>query len=427
MSESVDLTLWRNNGARSPAYAALKRGTSGDRARPVDFCVPSNPYFPTPEMFDRLQRNLAETLKHYPGDADTIAEEMCAVFGLNPATVAMGNGSTELITWIDHLMIRESMAVPVPTSGRWTDQPLGTGKRVDMYPLQESQGFRLDIDAYLRFVRDRRSRVAVICNPNNPDGGYLARHEVIRMLDALTDLDLVVVDESFIDFVDAESEPSVADQAAIRPNVIVLKSLGKNIGLHGVRFGYLVANPAIAGRIRRALPKWNLNSMAEAVVFMLKEHMEEYHHSLRMLAHDRTTMTRQLSSLPGLTVFPSQGNFVLVKLPAGKDGVELRDYLAAEHGVLVRECGSKLGTTSRFLRLAVRPHADVQRLLAGLYSYLYGAPGDRDADVLAPRAADASITAGARGRHRRRRASELRARRHARPDQPVHHLGGDTA
>ena len=372
MARSVDLRLLRTT-AHSPSYFALTRDYApGEQSDLVDFCIPCNPYFPTPGMFERLQRNLETILKYYPSDADTITAELCNTLGLQPQTVAMGNGSTELITWIDHLLVRESLAIPIPTFGRWTDQPLETGKRVDMYPLQESEGFRLDIDSYVRFIRSRGSRVAVICNPNNPDGGFVARQEVVRMLDMLNDLDLVVVDESFIDFVDAEPYRSVAEEAAIRPNVIVLKSLGKNFGLHGVRFGYMVSNPALAGVIRKALPKWNLNSFAEVVVFMLKEHQEEYYQSLRLLARDRQLMYEQLSQLPGLTVYPSQGNFLLIKLPDGRDGVELRDYLLSEWGVYVRECGNKLGTTSQFLRLVVRPQPDVQRLLNGLFAYLYG-------------------------------------------------------
>jgi histidinol-phosphate/aromatic aminotransferase/cobyric acid decarboxylase-like protein len=384
LTGSVDLALLRKD-SHSPSHFALTRGSS-ERSDLVDFCIPCNPYFPTEEMFERLRRGMTDILKYYPSETDSIIRELSSTLGLNPQTVAMGNGSTELITWIDHLLVKRSLAVPVPTFGRWTDQSLETGKRVDMFPLREAQGFRLDIEAYVRFIKDRGSRVAVICNPNNPDGGYVARHEMIRLLDRLNDLDLVVVDESFVDFVDAEPYSSVADEAAIRPNVIVLKSLGKNFGLHGVRFGYLVANPGIAGRIRKAVPKWNLNSFAEVVVSLLAEHLDEYRHSLRMLAHDRVTMMRQLASLPGLTVYPSQGNFLLVKLPDGKDGVALRDYLMAEHGVFVRECGNKLGTTSQFLRLVVRPHADVQRLLTGMYAFLYGMRADHLAgvDVLAP-------------------------------------------
>jgi hypothetical protein len=189
-------------------------------------------------------------------------------------------------------------------------------------------------------------------------------------MDLLSDLDLVVVDESFMDFVDEEANPSVATDAMVRSNVIVLRSLGKNFGLHGIRFGYMVANPSLTKKIASKLPKWNINSLAEAVVYMLKDHEEAYRESLRLAARDRYNMAADLVRVPGLTVFPSQANFILVKLPRGADGARLRDYLLTRHGVLVRECGNKLGITSQFVRLVVRPRKDVDRLLEGLLAYL---------------------------------------------------------
>ena len=363
----VDLGALRQ-GAHSTSYFALKK-MMGDGTPIIDFCIPCNPYFPTPEMFSVLAENLESMLKYYPSDSAAITKQLSSVLGLHPQTVAMANGSTELITWIDHLLIKESVAVPIPTFGRWTDQPLETGKRVDMFPLQEAEGYALDVDAYIDFIRARGSRVAVICNVNNPDGGYLSRREVLRFVDSLSDLDLVVVDESFIDFVDVERQPSFAAQAAIRSNVIVLKSLGKNFGLHGIRFGYLMANPAIASKIAKALPKWNLNSLAEKVVYMIGDYAAEYEESLRLLSRDRRQMADELARVPGLTIFPSQGNFILVKLPLSWAGVELRDYLVANHGVFTRECGNKLGMTSQFMRMVVRPATDVARLIEGMQDY----------------------------------------------------------
>lgn len=397
MSQPLDNGLLHPT-AHSPSWAMLNRlapdsGAGRSRqlgpAEPLDrldFCVPCNPYFPTPEMFARMRESLETTLRYYPSDTGTITAELCGALGLNPQTVAMGNGSTELITWIDHLLVRESLAVPIPTFGRWTDQPLETGKRVDMFPLCEDQDFALHPQEYVQFIRRRGSRVAVVCNPNNPDGGYLRRRQVLWLLDELADLDLVVVDESFIDFVDAERDPSVAGEAAIRPNVVVLKSLGKNFGLHGVRFGYLVANPALAETVRRALPKWNLNSFAETVVFMLKEYADQYRGSLALVTRDRANMSLALAGLPGLVVFLSQGNFLLVKLPDGADGKGLGDRLLAEHRVFVRDCGNKLGSSSQFLRLAVRPYADVQRLLTALQATLLddGPPSPDQVRALAP-------------------------------------------
>ncbi|MFJ8195758.1 pyridoxal phosphate-dependent aminotransferase [Streptomyces sp. NPDC096152] len=364
-------SLFRGNAAHSPSMAALAR--EGDGAGPVDFCIPCNPYFPTPEMFEEMAARLRDIVTYYPSSADTIAAELCGLLQLPPQCVAMGNGSTELITWLDHLMVRESLAIPVPTFGRWTDQPMETGKRVDMFPLQESSGFALDLAQYAEFIRKRGTRVAVICNPNNPDGGFLHRQNVVQFMDAMADLDLVVVDESFLEFADAEAEPSVVQEAMLRPNVVVLRSLGKNFGLHGVRFGYLVANPALAGRVRAMLPKWNLNSFAEHVVFMLRENGAEYQQSLQQVRRDRLEMASHLSALPGLTVYPSQGNFLFVRLPVGAEGTVVRDRLLTEHRILVRECGNKIGSSSRFLRLVVRPQVDVRRLVSGLESVLYGA------------------------------------------------------
>ncbi|NUK34713.1 histidinol-phosphate aminotransferase family protein [Streptomyces lunaelactis] len=372
MAGSNVTALFRASTAHSPSYFTLSRASGGASGEITDFCIPCNPYFPTPAMFDELGGRLREILTYYPSSADTITAELCQVLGLNPQTVAMGNGSTELITWIDHLLVKESLAVPVPTFGRWTDQPMETGKRVDMLLLPEAHGFGLDPASFVQFVRTRGSRAAVICNPNNPDGGYLPKQQLLALLDSLQDLDLIVVDESFLEFADAESDPSVAAEAVLRTNVIVLRSLGKNFGLHGVRFGYLVSNPSLAGKVRAALPKWNLNSFAETVVFMLKEHRQEYAESLLQARRDRQEMTYRLSQLPGLTVYPSQGNFLYVRLPEGVDGSVLRDRMLAEHGVLVRECSNKIGSSSRFLRLVVRPQQDVLRLLSAMEQVLYG-------------------------------------------------------
>ncbi|MGW5426289.1 pyridoxal phosphate-dependent aminotransferase [Streptomyces sp. NPDC004059] len=364
-------SLFRGTAAHSPSMAALTR-EGGDGTGPVDFCIPCNPYFPTPAMYDELAARLREIITYYPSSADTITAELCGLLQLPPQCVAMGNGSTELITWIDHLLVRESLAVPVPTFGRWTDQPMETGKRVDMFPLQEASGFALDLAQYADFIRARGTRVAVICNPNNPDGGYLRKQQVVQFMDAMADLDLVIVDESFLEFADAEAEPSVVQEAMLRPNVVVLRSLGKNFGLHGIRFGYLVANPALAGKVRGMLPKWNLNSFAEHVVFMLKEHGPEYARSLQQVRRDRLEMASHLSALPGLTVYPSQGNFLFVRLPVGAEGTVVRDRMLTEHRILVRECGNKIGSSSRFLRLVVRPQVDVRRLVSGLEQVLYG-------------------------------------------------------
>jgi histidinol-phosphate/aromatic aminotransferase/cobyric acid decarboxylase-like protein len=81
-------------------------------------------------------------------------------------------------------------------------------------------------------------------------------------------------------------------------------------------------------------------------------------------------MGMALSQLPALSVYSSQANFLLVKLANGIDGTELRDHLINRHQVFIRECGNKLGMSSQFVRLVVRPRQDVERLVDGIDDYL---------------------------------------------------------
>src|SRR4029450_8882420 len=75
--------------------------------------------------------------------------------------------------------------------------------------------------------------------------------------------------------------------------------------------------------------------------------------------------------VPGLLVYPSQGNFVLVKLPQEVEGPLLRDHLLTQHGVVIRECGNKLGITNQFCRLVVNPEEDVAKLISAMGQYIW--------------------------------------------------------
>ncbi|QYC42920.1 hypothetical protein Nocox_26600 [Nonomuraea coxensis DSM 45129] len=87
----MELSLLRTQ-AHSPSYFSLLRGSSGERA-PVDFCIPCNPYFPTPEIFEHLGRNLETILKFCPSDAGTITAELCATLGLHAGQLPAGQAA----------------------------------------------------------------------------------------------------------------------------------------------------------------------------------------------------------------------------------------------------------------------------------------------------------------------------------------------
>ena len=114
---------------------------------------------------NRLSSNLEGILKFYPSDNATITGQLATILGMPPQSIAMANGSTELITWIDHLLITESMATPVPTFGRWTDQSLETGKRADLIQVSFDDVHFVptyDVISHLVYVADEQDVASTV-------------------------------------------------------------------------------------------------------------------------------------------------------------------------------------------------------------------------------------------------------------------------
>ena len=331
-----------------------------------DFCVPVNPYFPTPQIQVEMMERMPESLKYYPPGNEAVAKVLGRTLALDPETLVLGNGSTELITWIDRLFVKENLITSVPTFGRWTDQPKETGKEVFYYRRCAAQDYAIDVDQFVAKVAETGSRVAVISNPNNPTGAVTSVRDLKQLAERLSHLDLIVIDESFIEFSAVEEVPTFEHLAAKYPNVMVLKSLGKNFGQHGVRLGYCVANKSLAADLRNALPKWNINGVGVLLVEMYSKYHREYELGRRAAVQDRIEFELALRQVTDLVVYPSSGNFVYVQAPFNVCGIALRNALLQDYGIFIRECGNKIGATSNHFRIAVRPKKDAEDLVVAL-------------------------------------------------------------
>jgi histidinol-phosphate/aromatic aminotransferase/cobyric acid decarboxylase-like protein len=131
-----------------------------------------------------------------------------------------------------------------------------------------------------------------------------------------------------------------------------------------------VANPRLADVLRRALPPWNVNALAETLIRCLPDHLLEYERSRRKVISDRVLFERRLREVPRLAVFPSHANFVYAGLPHGASGTALRNLLLTEFGLLIRECGNKIGSGANYIRLAARPADQLDLLVDSLRSAL---------------------------------------------------------
>jgi histidinol-phosphate/aromatic aminotransferase/cobyric acid decarboxylase-like protein len=350
-----------NVRSHNPSFFAVKEQLACN-SELLDFCIPVNLHFPPAELIKMIHDQLGEILRYYPDYAEVHQQHIGEMTALAPETIVPCNGSTEIITMLCQ-EAKGPILTSIPTFSRWTDLPEALHVPLFTITRRRENDFRLEVDEIARRVREVKARTLVISNPNNPTGAWLTLEEIKALAQALDDLDAVIVDESFIDFSDLETAAAFAAETS---NLIVVKSLGKSLGWHGVRLGYAATEPRRAQAMRDRLPFWNINGLAAFVLKNVTRFKREYHESFLSAAADRIYMSKQLSRVPGLRIYPSKANFVFVELPAGMSGRTLRDCLLKNYGLMVRECSNKIGSSEQYLRLAVHGKAAVDSLVAAL-------------------------------------------------------------
>jgi threonine-phosphate decarboxylase len=313
--------------AHNPSWHSVREAL-GPEHDLVDFCVPVNPYFPPPLMLQEITEHLPQILKYYPDDALAHQRAIGELTGLATENIVVANGSTELITSLCR-DLQGPLLTPVPTFGRWTDLPREFGRGLLPLTRRQADGYAIDVAELVQATQRTGARAPVLCNPDNPTGTCLDDDAVRWLLRQLSSLDLVVIDESFIDFA---GQPGASRDVLATRNAIVVKSLGKSIGWHGVRLGYAVAHETLAAQVRQRLPLWNVNGLAAFVLQRLHRHAAEFASSLMRVAEDREAMTERLRALPGLQVYPSRANFLYCKLERPASGRRLRDVLLMQYG-----------------------------------------------------------------------------------------------
>ncbi|HSC67885.1 MAG TPA: histidinol-phosphate transaminase [Cellvibrio sp.] len=346
----------------NPSYASLtKQFSEINNLR--DYCIPVNPYFPPAHVMEKLQEKIGYALKYYPGSNENIAMNIATFSGIkNPATIIAGNGSTEIISWLNSLFIKQSLFVPAPSFGRWIEEPQGLDIELHTNRYHDSLNQYLSPEQLVSDVKQSGARNLVICNPNNPTGSIMSREQILWVLEQLPHLDNIIIDESFIDF-SGEEPPSIKNDVANYPNAWVLKSLGKNVGLHGLRMGFAISNETNTARLRKHLPYWNVNGITEMLLHLIRDEHAAYNESRLKTIADAVYLSERFEELPEFILFPTHSNFIFVKLRDDINGTQLRDRMLQNHGCFIRNCGNKLGSSEQYFRIAARPVEDVNYLV----------------------------------------------------------------
>jgi threonine-phosphate decarboxylase len=331
----------------------------------IDFCFIANPYYPTPEMLDDLQKNLPNLIKSYPSSSSLMCQQnLAAVLNVNPDNLLIGNGATELIAHINTTLI-DRIAVPIPTFGEYIEK-LRDLRDAEIYNLDPEKRYELRPEEYLDWVHKRNLKALLVINPGNPTGQLIPLDEMIDLMHDASDLELVIVDESFIDFA-GEDIPSLLSVADRFSNLLIVRSMSKHCGIPGLRLGYCYsANLFILNRLRRVIPTWNLNTLAQYFLSLLPATDPEYHEGRKRLIGDVRWLSGSLSEIPALDVYPTGANFVLFKIKNGMTATELQARLLVEHQMYVRDCSNKVGMDNFHIRVASQGREKDAQLVCAL-------------------------------------------------------------
>ncbi len=305
-----------------------------------------SPFGPDPEEILAAQDALGRLALHrYPEvSARPLREALAERWGVSPETLLLGNGSDEIIS----ILVTAfgggrggepgRVLFPTPTFGEYEAIALAHGALPLPVPL--GPDFALDEQALLAAIARHHPGLAFLASPNNPTGNRFDEEVMLRLAAAMDGV--LVVDEAYADFGGA----TLLSRAGSAPGLFVMRSLSK-IGLAGLRLGALVGpRDAIAELDKVRLP-YNVNALSIAVALAALGRPERLGERIRRVAESRQALESGLRELPGLELFPSDANFVLVRMRG--DARAVWEALLAR-GVLVRLL-SRAGPLDRCLRI----------------------------------------------------------------------------
>jgi threonine-phosphate decarboxylase len=340
-------------------------GFSPDKV--IDFSASINPKG-MPRRAAAAIRDHIRLVPHYP---EPYSESLTSViekhYRIKSGSVICGNGSTELIYLITRVLKPRRVLVTAPTFSEYEKACAISGNAdVARHVLRPEDDFSVDPDRFIdamEGVRSGKKRsccdLVFLCNPNNPTGRLMKKRDILKIADAAFTLRCyLVVDEAFIDFCSGES---VIASVARNPYLIVLRSMTKFYALAGLRLGFGVFHPRLAGKLKQHKEPWSVNNLALAagsVVFPDRAYQDA---SLAMCKREKRFLEKKFNDL-GIKYFASDANYYLLHF--GNAGTIVSEL--EKKGILVRDCSNFKGLGKGYVRIAVRSRRENSRLMKEL-------------------------------------------------------------
>ena len=303
-------------------------------------------------LYQYLSRQM-ESIRTYPEPEPYSLEKVLAErFRLSSEEVCVTNGATEAIYLIAQTFRNQTSAILMPTFSEYADAcRLHGHKVVPIYNLNRLPD---------------RGRLIWLCNPNNPTG-EVREKEALTACIKQNPQRIFIIDQSY-EFFTQEALLTVREAAEF-PNVILLHSMTKRFAVPGLRLGYITACKELLHEIRTQRMPWSVNQLAiEAGHYLLSSSQCDI--DISLLLKEKERLVQYLLSIGGMEIWPSDTHYMLVQLRMGK-AAALKEYLATEQGILIRDASNFEGLNEHFFRIATQTPEENDKLVESIKKWTY--------------------------------------------------------
>lgn len=333
----------------------------------LDYCYLVNPYYPPQKMKDEMRASFDRLLCDYPSGMKVNSLLAAKNFSVRTENIVVGNGAAELIKSLLGFFDGKIGFIK-PT---FEEYPNRYDKDKAVVLHIDNPDYSYTAEDVKGFFDDKDISVLVLINPDNPSGNYIKKNELLSLIDWSAEKGIkIIIDESFADFSD-EMSNTLIDQEILENhrNLYVMKSISKSYGVPGLRLGVLASgDTGMIKAIKKDVSIWNINSFAEFYMQIAEKYKNQYEAGLEDFREERIRLEKELSSVSGLRVIPSQANYFMIELL----NASVRDVtkrLLTEYNLLVKDLYDKLGG-KEYMRVAIRNKEDNDRLVKALQKVL---------------------------------------------------------
>jgi histidinol-phosphate aminotransferase len=318
-----------------------------------------NPYRLPAKLAAQLGERLAYVaLNRYPEPRPTALLEKIKFAMQVPAAceVLLGNGSDELISMMSTACAKPGAKVVAPVPGFVMYAMSAKFAQLEFVGVPLNADFTLDADALIAAIETHAPALVYLAYPNNPTGTLYDDADIERVI-AAASKSLVVIDEAYQPFAQQSWLPRAADF----DNVVVMRTMSK-LGLAGIRLGYLAGKASWTTEFDKVRPPYNVNVLTQAAADFMLDHLDVLDAQAAELRSERTHLEDAIKALPGATVFPSAGNFLLVRVP---DAAAVFETLLTSR-VLVKNVSKMHPLLANCVRLTVGSAQENAQMMAAL-------------------------------------------------------------